>query len=191
MPDPATILVVDDERDLVELLTVNLRAEGHRVRQAYNGDEALLQAAETPPDLVVLDMMMPGLSGADVARRLRANPRTARVPIIMLTARATESDQVLGLSIGADDYITKPFSMKVLKARVEAVLRRASAAPVAENISVGPLTLDLAAHEASIEGEVLKLTRPSTASCARSSSRRGAPSAAPNSSSTPWGRGSR
>lgn len=158
MADVSTILVVDDERDLVELLSVNLEAAGHHVRQAHNGDEALRSATEFPPDLVILDLMMPGLPGTEVARRLRANPRTARVPIIMLTARAAEADQVVGLSLGADDYITKPFSMKVLKARVDAVLRRASASPLSENVSIGPLTLDLAAHEAIIEGEVLKLT---------------------------------
>src|SRR5690606_14360534 len=127
MSDPATILVVDDERDLVELLSVNLEAAGYTVIPAYKGDDALRKASEHVPTLVLLDLMMPGLSGTEVARRLRADPRTSRIPIIMLTARAAEADQIVGLSVGADDYITKPFSFKVLLARIEAILRRTTA----------------------------------------------------------------
>jgi len=158
MHDSPTILVVDDERDLVELLTVNLEAAGYRTIAAHAGDEALAKATEHLPDLVILDLMMPGLPGTEVARRLRAAPRTARVPIIMLTARAAESDQVVGLSLGADDYITKPFSMKVLKARVEAILRRAAGKASNETLTLGALKLDLSAHEAFVSGEHIKLT---------------------------------
>jgi len=158
MSDPATILVVDDERDLVELLSVNLEAAGYTVIPAYKGDDALRKASEHVPTLVLLDLMMPGLSGTEVARRLRADPRTSRIPIIMLTARAAEADQIVGLSVGADDYITKPFSFKVLLARIEAILRRTTAEPPQDSLTLGAVRLDLAAHEAYADGALLKLT---------------------------------
>lgn len=158
MHDQPTILVVDDERDLVELLTVNLEAVGYRTIQANNGDEALAKATDAIPDLILLDLMMPGIPGTEVARRLKTNPRTSKIPIVMLTARAAESDQVVGLSIGADDYITKPFSMKILKARVEAILRRSSGKSSGDSLALGPLRLDLSAHEAFVSGEPVKLT---------------------------------
>jgi DNA-binding response OmpR family regulator len=158
MSENPSILVVDDERDLVELMTVNLEAAGYRVLPAHSGDEALSKASEHLPNLVILDLMMPGLSGIEVSRRLRANPRTSGVPIIMLTARAAEADQIVGLSVGADDYITKPFSFKLLKARVEAILRRASGKSSRETLTLGAVRLDLNAHEAFVSEEQLKLT---------------------------------
>ncbi|MGP1309521.1 MAG: response regulator [Phycisphaerales bacterium] len=158
MSEKSTILVVDDERDLVELLTVNLEAAGYTVLGAHSGDQGLQMASEHLPDLVILDLMMPGLSGTEVARRLRANPRTSRLPIMMLTARAAEADQIVGLSVGADDYITKPFSVKVLLARVEAILRRATGKSSNDSLTLGDLRLDLSAHEAFVSGEQIKLT---------------------------------
>jgi two-component system phosphate regulon response regulator PhoB len=143
---------------LVELMTVNLEAAGYRVIPAHSGDEGLSKASEHLPSLVILDLMMPGLSGIEVARRLRANPRTTGVPIIMLTARASEGDQIVGLSVGADDYITKPFSFKLLKARVEAILRRASGKSSRDTLTLGAVRLDLDAHEAFVSEEQLKLT---------------------------------
>ncbi len=158
MSENPSILVVDDERDLVELMTVNLEAAGYRVLPAHSGDEALAKASEHLPNLVILDLMMPGLSGIEVAKRLRANPKTSGVPIIMLTARAAEADQIVGLSVGADDYIIKPFSFKVLKARVEAILRRASGKSSRDSLTLGAIRLDLDAHEAFVSEEQLKLT---------------------------------
>jgi two-component system phosphate regulon response regulator PhoB len=158
MSENPSILVVDDERDLVELMTVNLEAAGYRVIAAHSGDEGLAKASEHLPNLVILDLMMPGLSGIEIARRLRANPRTTSVPIIMLTARAAEADQIVGLSVGADDYITKPFSFKLLKARVEAILRRASGKSSRDTLTLGAVRLDLNAHEAFVSEEQLKLT---------------------------------
>jgi DNA-binding response OmpR family regulator len=115
------------------------------------------------PDLIVLDLMLPGVDGTEVARRLKSDPRTAGVPVVMLTAKGEETDVVVGLTIGADDYITKPFSMKILLARIAAVLRRADAAAsgvgaAGELLRAGPLTIDSAKHEASVDGEVLRLT---------------------------------
>lgn len=121
------ILVVDDEKDIVDLLSYNLEKEGCAVIRAYDGERALELARSQRPDLVVLDIMLPGMNGVEVCRRLRSDPRSADLPIIMLTAKSEEIDRVLGLEMGADDYITKPFSVRELIARVRAVLRRAGA----------------------------------------------------------------
>ncbi len=164
MANPALrprILVVDDERDLVELLSLNLEREGYEVAAAFTGPEALASASGQKPDLIVLDVMLPGLSGTEVASRLRTDPRTAGVPILMLSARGEEVDQVVGLAVGADDYVTKPFSMNVLLARIDAMLRRASsgsAASDARRVRAGPIELDTGTHEAFHDGETLKLT---------------------------------
>jgi DNA-binding response OmpR family regulator len=156
------VLVVDDERDLVDLISYNLRRNGYDVRAASAGDEALASAERHVPDLILLDLMLPGLDGLEVARRLKANPRTAAIPIIMLTAKGEETDIVVGLTLGADDYVTKPFSMQVLMARLASVLRRQESASnpggAGELLRVGPLTIDLARHEASTDGESLRLT---------------------------------
>ncbi|MDX9910713.1 MAG: response regulator transcription factor [Phycisphaerales bacterium] len=163
MQERARILVVDDERDLVDLLKINLSRAGFRVDAAHTGREALAKVASSTPDLVVLDLMLPELSGLEVASRLRADPATARLPIVMLTAKGEDVDQIVGLSVGADDYIPKPFSHKVLIARIEAVLRRSQTrAPVAETsaarLAMGPLELDLHTHQANLSGQPLKLT---------------------------------
>jgi DNA-binding response OmpR family regulator len=155
------VLVVDDEKDLVELISFNLVRNGYEAVPAHNGNEALEAALANPPDLIVLDIMLPGLSGTEVARRLKSDPRTASVPIVMLTARGEETDVVVGLTLGADDYVTKPFSMKILLARLSSVLRRSEpAATAAEGASLraGPLTIDTLKHEVAIDNEPIKLT---------------------------------
>ena len=123
-----TILVVDDERDIVDLLRYNLQKEGYDVSAAYNGKEALERAAASPPDLVILDLMMPVMDGFDTCRKLRANAATAHIPVMFLTARGGEVDEVVGLELGADDYIHKPISPRKLVARVKMLLRRTAAA---------------------------------------------------------------
>ena len=160
------VLVVDDEKDLVELITYNLGRNGFEVMAAHNGNDALEIALREVPDLVVLDLMLPGLDGTEVARRLRGDSRTAAVPIVMLTAKGEETDVVVGLTIGADDYVTKPFSMKILLARINTVLRRneqAAGAPggVAGEggvLKAGPLAIDPSKHEVTVDGEAVKLT---------------------------------
>ncbi len=159
-----TILVVDDEKDLVELIAYNLRRNGYDVLTANTGDAALEVATRDRPSLVLLDLMLPGTSGTEVARRLKADPRTAAVPIIMLTAKSEETDVVVGLTLGADDYVTKPFSMKILLARLAGVLRRAEAGPAAlagdagPVLRAGPLSIDASKHEVTVDGEAVKLT---------------------------------
>ncbi len=136
------ILVVEDETALTTLLTYNLERNGYRVTVAPDGDEALLRIAEETPDLVLLDWMLPKVSGIEVCRRIRANPRSRNLPIVMLTARGEEGDRVRGLETGADDYVTKPFSMVELIARLHAVLRRIRPALADEVMQVGDLTLN-------------------------------------------------
>lgn len=159
MSAKAQILVVEDEKDLSELLVYNLERAGYAAVAARSGRRALDLIASSAPDLIILDLMLPEVSGTEIASRVRANPRTSTVPIIMLTAKGTETDQVMGLAIGADDYISKPFSMKVLLARVEAVLRR-SAGGTGEDalLRMGPVIVNLATHEVESGGEAVKLT---------------------------------
>ncbi len=154
------VLVVDDEEDILELLDYNLSREGYRVSRAATGEDALAAARDQTPDLIVLDLMLPGLDGLEVCRSLRANPATAKVPIIMLTAKGEESDMVAGLELGADDYITKPFSPKVLIARVRSVLRRSHASvPLpSDTIEVHGITIDPGKHVVKLEGKPLDLT---------------------------------
>jgi two-component system, OmpR family, phosphate regulon response regulator PhoB len=138
----ARILIVEDEEHLTLLLRYNLEAEGFDVETVGRGDEADTRLKESPPDLVVLDWMLPGLSGIELCRRLRARPQTKTLPIIILTARGEESERVRGLATGADDYIVKPFSVPELLARVHALLRRAKPARVAEVLNFGNIELD-------------------------------------------------
>src|SRR4051794_26704555 len=166
MMNKATILVVDDERDLVELVRYNLERGGYGVVTAFDGESAVEAAQRRRPDLVVLDVMMPGIDGLEVCRRLRADNRTAGLPIIMLTAKAAEADRVVGLELGADDYVIKPFSPRELVARVRAVLRRsrgrASGATSADEagavIAHGPLLIDTDRHQVKFEGRSVSLT---------------------------------
>lgn len=143
---PPLVLVVEDEADLATLLTYNLEREGFRTHTALDGDEALLVAAEERPDLILLDWMLPHRSGLEVCRQLRRSAKSRDIPIIMLTARGEEADRVRGLDSGADDYISKPFSMTELLARMRAVLRRAAPGMADEILSYGDVVMDLAAH---------------------------------------------
>jgi DNA-binding response OmpR family regulator len=156
---PARILVVDDEPNIRKVVTSYLRADGFEVLEAADGDAALAAAAGVAPDLVILDVMLPGRDGIEVLRELR---RTSDVYVIMLTARADETDRLVGLSVGADDYVTKPFSAKELVARVKAVLRRRREGPSGpdrdELIRIHDLTVDVARHEARVDGEPVDLT---------------------------------
>ena len=149
-PPPPLILIAEDETALVELLAYNLKREGFAIRRAADGRQALLQAAKTPaPDLLLLDWMLPGPSGIDICKRLRRDPLLKPMPIIILTARGEELDRVSGLNAGADDYITKPFSMKELIARIKALLRRAHAELDADIILRGGLKINKTAHSVS------------------------------------------
>ena len=136
------ILVVDDESDLALLLAYNLEAEGYSVESVERGDEAELRLSENAPDLVILDWMLPGLSGLEICRKLRARENTRTLPVIMLTARGEEAERVRGLSVGADDYVVKPFSLPELMARVRALLRRSSPERIADQLIAGELELD-------------------------------------------------
>ena len=140
------ILVVEDETALAELIRYNLAAEGYRMALAANGEEAELLLAEDSFDLIVLDWMLPGISGLELCRRLRRHDTTRALPILMLTARGEEDDRVRGLSTGADDYVVKPFSVPELAARVKALLRRASPQLVTDTLERGDIVLDRAAH---------------------------------------------
>ena len=154
------ILVVEDEQDIVELLRYNLEREGYAVVSAPTGEEGLAVAQEKQPDLVLLDLMLPGINGLDVCRRLKADEATRGVPIIMLTARDEEIDMVTGLEVGADDYVTKPFSPRVLLARIGAILRRGEAAGSADEAvtRLGDLLIDEARHAVKVGGKTVDLT---------------------------------
>jgi two-component system, OmpR family, phosphate regulon response regulator PhoB len=152
-----TILIVEDEPPLIEVLRYNLESEGFGTLVAINGEEALLLAAEENPDLIVLDWMLPELSGIDVCRRLRENKATKTMPIIMLTARGEEGDKISGLNAGADDYVVKPFSPSELIARVRAVLRRANPEFGEDKLEYGDITLDLSAHKVVRAGQAIHL----------------------------------
>ena len=136
------ILIVEDEESLTVLLRYNLEAVGYEVDSVPRGDEAELRIAEEPPDLIVLDWMLPGVSGVELCRRIRARKQTERLPIIMLTARGEEADRVRGLATGADDYVVKPFSVPELVARVGALMRRANPAQIAGRLAAGDIELD-------------------------------------------------
>lgn len=159
MPAPLTVVVVDDEPDVLELVAYNIRQDGHTVATASDGVTALNLIRTRQPDVVVLDVMMPGLSGLEVARRMRSQTETASIPIVMLTARAEEKHELEGLDAGADDYVSKPFSMQVLLARIKAVARRVGATGAKKNhLSLGPIEIDLDEHAATVGGEPMKLT---------------------------------
>jgi DNA-binding response OmpR family regulator len=158
----AKILVVDDEPDMLEMIDTNLTAAGFEVLKAGTGLEALKQARQSHPQLVLLDLMLPELDGLEVCKMLRLDPATSSIPIVMLTARAGEIDRVLGLELGADDYVTKPFSMRELVLRVKKLLQRQPAQATQETtaglIQLGALHIDLPRHQASLHGQPLDLT---------------------------------
>jgi len=153
----AKLLLVEDDPALCELLEFRFQNEGYDVRSTGDGDEALILASEEVPDLIILDWMIEGTSGIEVCRRLRRDKDTAHVPIIMLTAREAEDDRIRGLEIGADDYMTKPFSPRELLARVAAVMRRIRPALAGEKVRVGDITLDPVAHKVERSGKELQL----------------------------------
>jgi two-component system phosphate regulon response regulator PhoB len=151
------ILIVEDEEALTLLLRYNLEAASYEVDTVARGDEAELRLKETSPDLVILDWMLPGISGIELCRRLRAQPETRQLPVIMLTARGEESERVRGLATGADDYIVKPFSVPELIARVSALLRRASPERVADMLSFGEVAIDREKRRVSRAGRAVEL----------------------------------
>jgi len=154
------VLLVDDERDMLSLLDFNLRAAGFETLLATTGEEAFARLRLRVPDLVVLDLMLPDVPGTEVCRQIKSDPRTRRVPVVMLTARGEEVDRVVGFELGADDYVTKPFSVRELVLRLKAILRRSSVAPGPDRPpgSVGPLRLDADAHRVFVAGEEIPVT---------------------------------
>jgi DNA-binding response OmpR family regulator len=159
MGDLKRILVVEDERDIADFLSHYLKREGYTPTIVYDGRTALARAEKDPPDLVILDLMLPGIDGLEVCRRLRQGKSTAQVPIIMLTARGEEADRVVGLEMGADDYITKPFSLRELAARIKSLFRRLHPAEEAASAyQYGSLYLDPSSFEAKEDGREVSLT---------------------------------
>lgn len=153
------VLIVDDEEHIVELLQFNLVNAGYKVITANNGLDALKKVKENKPDLLLLDIMLPGMDGLDVCKEIKRDKETSKTSIIMLTAKSEELDKILGLELGADDYITKPFSIRELLARVKAVLRRSSSDEISEEIyEIGRLKVDFERHEVLINNEKVELT---------------------------------
>ncbi|MDD2671048.1 MAG: response regulator [Syntrophales bacterium] len=155
------VLVVDDEKDIVDLVSFNLKKEGFAVEKAYDGERAMRIIRDSAPDLILLDLMLPGIQGMDVCRMVRRDPRLSYIPVIMLTAKTDEVDKVLGLEIGADDYITKPFSVRELIARIRAVMRRFESGGEAEKkktFSYKGLRIDYDSFEISLDGRKIDLS---------------------------------
>jgi two-component system phosphate regulon response regulator PhoB len=160
-PAPARVLVVEDERDIAALVAYHLTKEGYRVRTAEGGHEALAAIAADKPDLLILDLMLPGFSGYEVLQEMRRRPEMAELPVVVLTARRDEEDRVKGLELGADDYVTKPFSPRELVLRVAAVLRRAQSPAIAgggRTLRGGPIVVDLNALRVAVNGAEIELT---------------------------------
>ena len=153
-----TVLIVDDEKDLVDLIRYHLEKAGLCCLEARDGESALLLGRERIPDLIVLDLMLPGIDGLEVCRRLRKDPKTANISIIMLTAKAEEVDRVVGLEMGADDYMVKPFSPRELIARIKAVLRRGQVQGDFQVLQVSSLVVNRGKHQVSVAGTVVELT---------------------------------
>jgi two-component system phosphate regulon response regulator PhoB len=155
-----SVLLVDDERDLLSLLDFNLRAAGFETLLATTGEQALAHLRRRIPDLVLLDLMLPDIQGTELCRQIKADVRTKHVPVVMLTAKGEEVDRVVGFELGADDYVTKPFSVRELVLRLQAVVRRAGPARGTERppASVGPIRVDLDAHRAFADGAEIPLT---------------------------------
>jgi two-component system phosphate regulon response regulator PhoB len=155
-----TILVVEDDEDILELICFNLVKNGYGVERARSGEDGLAQARRLLPELVVLDIMLPGMDGLEVCRALKGKDATASIPVVLLTARTEEADIVTGLELGADDYVTKPFSPRVLLARIKSVLRRRKAEGVAPAgiLTAGGITIDPLRHEVHVDGALVSLT---------------------------------
>jgi len=154
------IIIVEDEQDMADLVSMRLRREGYVVDIAHDGQEGLEKVRSAVPDLAIIDIMLPKLSGTDLVTEMRQDPRTAAIPIVMMTAKGDDSDVVVGLQLGADDYVTKPFSMSVLVARVGAVLRRTASAAASGKgpLRVGPISIDPDRHVVEVSGEPVSLT---------------------------------
>jgi two-component system, OmpR family, alkaline phosphatase synthesis response regulator PhoP len=155
------VLIIDDEKDLIELVRYNLTKEGFLVESALDGESGLAAAIKNIPDIIIVDLMLPGIDGLEVCRRLRYESRTSHIPIIMLTAKSAESDRIVGLELGADDYVTKPFSPRELAARLKAVLRRVSPpsrVKASTTICRGEMTIDMESRTVSCEGINITLT---------------------------------
>lgn len=152
-----SILAVDDEADVLELVRYNFNKEGFKVETATTGEEALKKAKANLPNVILLDRMLPGIDGIEVCRMLKADSKTSSIPIIMLTAKGEESDVVSGLEVGADDYVTKPFSPRELIARVKAILRRHKEQPLTE-IKIGQIVIDSVKHKVLVKGQEVELT---------------------------------
>lgn len=158
-PANKRILVADDEPDVLNLVTLNLKSAGFTVLQAEDGNSALQQAREVLPSLVVLDLMLPEMSGLEVCKVLKKEPQTAQIPIIMLTAKAEEIDRIVGLELGADDYITKPFSPRELILRIQSVLRRVSTADEPkDHLTLGDIQVDRSRYEVLVKGKPIEFT---------------------------------
>ncbi|WP_298438611.1 response regulator transcription factor [Geobacter sp.] len=154
-----TILIIEDERDLAELVAFNLEKEGYQTVTVFDGASGLEAARIRNPDLIILDLMLPGVMGIDVCKMLKKSEKTATIPVIMLTARGEEIDRVVGFEVGADDYVVKPFSARELLLRVKAVLRRSLPdKPEGKILSIGPVTIDTARHQVVVSGEEVVLT---------------------------------
>ena len=153
-----TVLIVEDERDLAELIAFNLEKEGYRTLLAEDGPSGLSQARSELPDLILLDLMLPGMMGTDLCRQLKSGERTAAIPVIMLTAKGEEIDRVVGFEVGADDYVVKPFSTRELVLRIRAVLRRGTGEAKGGSIAVGELSIDTERHVVKVSGEEVLLT---------------------------------
>ena len=153
------VLIIEDDKDIVELVRYNLANEGFQVNAAFDGSSGLNSLKKSPPDLLLLDLMLPKLSGLDICREVRRDDSLNRLPILMLTARGEEADRVVGLEMGADDYVTKPFSPRELVLRVNAILRRGKGDAVEEKkLSIGAITLDPARHQVDVGGKPVRLT---------------------------------
>src|SRR5256884_6155481 len=152
------ILIIEDETDVADLLTLNLRKAGYRVSTAADGASGLQKARDNRPDFIILDLMLPKMSGLEVCRILKSDIATAQMPILMLTAKAEEIDRIVGLEFGADDYVTKPFSPREVVLRIQAILRRSEGKPDEEHLSAGPIVIDPARHEVSVHGKHVDLT---------------------------------
>lgn len=154
-----TILIIEDERALVEVLTYNLKKEGFEVLSSTDGQDGLRRAQTSLPDLIVLDLMLPVIEGLEVCRVLKSGSRTRDIPLLMLTARSEEVDEIVGFQMGADDYVTKPFKIKPLIQRIKALLRRKKASPAeGDVVSAGGIEIDRAQHRVTVNGEELSLT---------------------------------
>ena len=152
------ILLIEDEKNILELVKYNLEQEGFRILTATKGNTGLETALKERPALVILDLMLPGMNGLEICKTLKQNDKTRAIPIIMLTAKGTESDKVVGLELGADDYITKPFSPREFVARIKAVLRRSQEKPTEEILRSGTIELDMTKHELRLKGKPVEIT---------------------------------